>query len=71
VCESRGCTSIVPLTAAGHGTAEIMQATGKAKTVIWRWSGFPAAPPFANRPASRKGASSFPDPGILQWQTWM
>src|SRR3979490_1826737 len=28
---------IVLLTAAGHGTAEIMQATGKAKTVIWRW----------------------------------
>jgi hypothetical protein len=21
----------------GRGTAEIMQATGKAKTVIWRW----------------------------------
>jgi transposase len=28
---------IVLLTADGHGTAEIMQATGKAKTVIWRW----------------------------------
>ena len=28
---------IVLLTAAGRGTAEIMQATGKAKTVIWRW----------------------------------
>ncbi len=28
---------IVLLTAAGHGTAEIMRATGKAKTVIWRW----------------------------------
>lgn len=28
---------IVLLTASGHGTAEIMQATGKAKTVIWRW----------------------------------
>jgi len=28
---------IVLLTAAGHGTAEIMDATGKAKTVIWRW----------------------------------
>jgi transposase len=28
---------IVLLTAAGSGTAEIMQATGKAKTVIWRW----------------------------------
>src|SRR6266581_555103 len=28
---------IVLLTANGHGTAEIMQATGKAKTVIWRW----------------------------------
>ena len=27
---------IVLLTAAGRGTAEIMQATGKAKTVIWR-----------------------------------
>jgi hypothetical protein len=25
------------LTADGHGTAEIMRATGKAKTVIWRW----------------------------------
>jgi hypothetical protein len=25
------------LTAAGYGTAEIMRATGKAKTVIWRW----------------------------------
>jgi transposase len=28
---------IVLMTADGHGTAEIMQATGKAKTVIWRW----------------------------------
>jgi transposase len=28
---------IVLLTAGGHGTAEIMRATGKAKTVIWRW----------------------------------
>ena len=28
---------IVLLTAAGYGTAEIMDATGKAKTVIWRW----------------------------------
>src|ERR1700737_5146429 len=28
---------IVLLTAEGGGTAEIMQATGKAKTVIWRW----------------------------------
>jgi Homeodomain-like domain len=28
---------IVLLMADGHGTAEIMQATGKAKTVIWRW----------------------------------
>jgi len=28
---------IVLLTAAGHGTADIMCATGKAKTVIWRW----------------------------------
>jgi transposase len=28
---------IVLLTADGHGTAEIMLATGKAKTVIWRW----------------------------------
>src|SRR3974390_976611 len=28
---------IVLLTAKGHGTAEIMRATGKAKTVIWRW----------------------------------
>ncbi|MGA8612237.1 MAG: IS630 family transposase, partial [Xanthobacteraceae bacterium] len=28
---------IVLLTAAGRGTAEITQATGKAKTVIWRW----------------------------------
>ena len=28
---------IVLLTADGQGTAEIMQATGKAKTVIWRW----------------------------------
>jgi transposase len=28
---------IVLMTAAGHGTAEIMQKTGKAKTVIWRW----------------------------------
>src|SRR5262245_8590044 len=25
------------MTADGHGTAEIMRATGKAKTVIWRW----------------------------------
>ena len=28
---------IVLLTAKGCGTAEIMRATGKAKTVIWRW----------------------------------
>src|SRR6266481_4683169 len=28
---------IVLLTADGRGTAEIMQATGKAKMVIWRW----------------------------------
>jgi hypothetical protein len=28
---------IILLTAAGRGTAEIMQGTGKAKTVIWRW----------------------------------
>lgn len=28
---------IVLLTAAGYGTTEIMQRTGKAKTVIWRW----------------------------------
>src|SRR5260221_11163278 len=28
---------IVLLTADGRGTAEIMQATGRAKTVIWRW----------------------------------
>src|SRR5437868_11818297 len=28
---------IVLLTADGRGTAEIMQSTGKAKTVIWRW----------------------------------
>ena len=28
---------IVLLTADGHGTAEIMRWTGKAKTVIWRW----------------------------------
>jgi transposase len=27
----------VLLTADGHGTADIMRATGKAKTVIWRW----------------------------------
>ena len=28
---------IVLMTADGHGTAEIMRQTGKAKTVIWRW----------------------------------
>src|SRR6516164_8209995 len=28
---------IVLLTADGHSTAEIMRATCKAKTVIWRW----------------------------------
>ena len=28
---------IVLTTADGYGTAEIMRATGKAKTVIWRW----------------------------------
>jgi hypothetical protein len=32
-----GRAKIVLLTADGHGTAEIMRATGKAKTVIWRW----------------------------------
>jgi hypothetical protein len=25
------------MTSDGYGTAEIMRATGKAKTVIWRW----------------------------------
>src|SRR6202044_3131449 len=30
---------IVLLTADGHGTADIMRATGKAKTVIWRLAG--------------------------------
>src|SRR6478672_3221763 len=30
-------SQIVLLTADGHGTADIMRATGKAKTVIWRW----------------------------------
>ena len=28
---------IVLLTADAHGTAEIVRATGKAKTVTWRW----------------------------------
>ena len=28
---------IVLLTAQGHGTAEIMRRTGKAKTAVWRW----------------------------------
>jgi DNA invertase Pin-like site-specific DNA recombinase len=28
---------IVLLTAAGHGAAEIMRRTGKAKTAVWRW----------------------------------
>ena len=28
---------IVLMTADGYGTVEIMRATGKAKTVIWRW----------------------------------
>jgi hypothetical protein len=28
---------IILLTAAGHGTAEIMRQTGKAKTAVWRW----------------------------------
>ena len=28
---------IILLTAKGHGTVEIIRATGKAKTVIWRW----------------------------------
>src|SRR3974377_2271944 len=28
---------IVLMTAEGYRTAEIMRATGKAKTVIWRW----------------------------------
>src|SRR3974377_2621404 len=28
---------IVLMTAEGYGTAKIMRATGKAKTVIWRW----------------------------------
>ncbi len=28
---------VLLLTAAGHGTAEIMRRTGKAKTVIWHW----------------------------------
>ena len=28
---------IILLTAEGHGTAEIMRRTGKAKTAVWRW----------------------------------
>ncbi len=28
---------IVLLTAKGHGTAEIMRRTSKAKTAVWRW----------------------------------
>ncbi len=28
---------IVLLSADGHGTAEIMRLTGKAKTCVWRW----------------------------------
>lgn len=28
---------IILMTAMGHGTAEIIERTGKAKTVIWRW----------------------------------
>jgi hypothetical protein len=28
---------IIFLTHAGHGTAEIMRRTGKAKTCVWRW----------------------------------
>jgi transposase len=28
---------IILLTAEGHGTAEIMRSTGKAKTAVWRW----------------------------------
>jgi hypothetical protein len=35
--QTRIRAKIVLLTADGRGTAEIMQATGKAKTVIWRW----------------------------------
>ena len=31
---------IVLLTADAYGTADIMRATGKAKTVIWRWQKF-------------------------------
>jgi transposase len=30
-------TKIVLMTADGYGTAEIMRATGNAKTVVWRW----------------------------------
>jgi transposase len=29
--------NIILLTGKGHGTAEIMRTTGKAKTVIWHW----------------------------------
>jgi hypothetical protein len=32
-----GGQKIALLTANGRGTAKIMQATGEAKTVIWRW----------------------------------
>src|SRR6266702_8951843 len=39
-----GRAEIVLLTAAGHGTAEIMRRTGKAKTVIWRWQERATAP---------------------------
>ena len=37
VVANRNSPPSVLLTADGRGTAEIMQATGKAKTVIWRW----------------------------------
>ena len=36
-CKSTFGARSVLLTADGRGTTEILQATGKAKTVIWRW----------------------------------
>jgi len=46
---------IVLLTADGHGTAEIMRRTGKAKTVIWRWQKRFSAEGVAGCGATRRG----------------
>jgi hypothetical protein len=50
---------IVLLTADAHGTADIMRATGKAKTVIWRWQERSARKAWQGFGATKRGPRAF------------